>query len=305
MTGQITILLVDDEPNNLRALQFDLEDTGYQTVLAKDGQEAWECLEKSQTKISAILLDRMMPRMDGMQFMKKLKAEPTFSTIPVIMQTAAAEKEQVAQGIQAGVYYYMIKPYDKLVMLSVLEAAIRDYGQYRKLRESIKSFKSKLHLVRQSCFEIRSLEDTDFLATFLAQFFPDPERVVLGLSELIINALEHGNFGITYDEKTELNKQGTWRQEISRRQELPENKDKVVSILYQKTDKYIELTITDSGKGFDWKQYLEIAPERATDNHGRGIAISKMLSFDEMSYIGNGNQVYCKVLLPTDNAAAA
>lgn len=92
---QKTVLIVDDEPNNLRALKIDLMEVSYNVLTAKDGQEGWEILQENKGDVCAIMLDRMMPRMDGMQFMKKLKSSPEISDIPVIMQTAAAEKEQV------------------------------------------------------------------------------------------------------------------------------------------------------------------------------------------------------------------
>lgn len=290
-----TILLVDDEPNNLRALKLDLEDTGYTLVTAQDGQQAWDMLPDI-TDLTAIMLDRMMPRMDGMQFMKQIKHSTAYSNIPVIMQTAAAEKEQVAEGIQAGVFYYLTKPYDKQVMLSVLEASIKDSERYRELRNNLKYFRSKLKLVRSSLFEVRTLEEAEYLATFLSQYFPDPERVVLGISELTFNALEHGNLGITYDEKTRLNNENRWESEIKRRQALPENKDKCVVIEFLKGDSAIELRIRDEGNGFNWEEYLEVSPERATHNHGRGIAMSRLMSFDEMQYIGCGNEVVCTVM---------
>lgn len=291
------ILLVDDEPNNLRALKLDMEDTGYEIFTASDGLEAWEMLSL-KPELNAILLDRMMPNMDGMEFIRRLKAHPDYSGIPVIMQTAAAEKDQVAEGIKAGVYYYLTKPYNKQIMLSVLAAAINDYTRFNELRESLRRFKNKLNLIRHSVFEVRTYEDTEYLSTFLAQFFPDPERVILGISELTINALEHGNLGITYDEKTQLNKSGIWREEITRREQLPENKHKVVVIDYTRYDQKIELRIRDEGSGFDWKRYLDISTERATHNHGRGIAMSRITSFDEMNYVGCGNEVICAVYLP-------
>ncbi len=293
-----TILLVDDQANNLRALKLDLEETPYRTLTACDGQEAWEIIQKEGGSIAAILLDRMMPRMNGMEFMKILKAS-SFSHIPVIMQTAAAEKEQVVEGIQAGVYYYLTKPYDKHIMLSILYAAIKDHRYYSDLRININQFHNKLDLVKTITLQVQTLDDTEYLATFLARLFPDPERVVLGISELVLNALEHGNLGITYDEKGILIKEGKLHEELKRRQTLPENKDKSVLITYTKMQDHIELRIKDEGNGFDWKDYMEISPERATHNHGRGIAMSKMISFDEITYIGPGNEVLCKTVHST------
>lgn len=146
-----TVLVVDDEPNNLRALKIDLSEMNYNVLTAKDGQEGWQVLQDNKDEISAIMLDRMMPNMDGMQFMKKLKSTPDVSDIPVIMQTAAAEKEQVIEGITAGVYYYLTKPYDKEIMLSILQAAIDDYVGYNQMVNSMKQFKSDLWNFRVNC----------------------------------------------------------------------------------------------------------------------------------------------------------
>ena len=295
MTDLVTLLLIDDEPNNIRALVLDLENTGYQVMTAKDGAEGWSVLQKNKDTINAILLDRMMPVMDGMEFLRKMKTESDVPDIPVIMQTAAAEKEQVAEGIRAGVYYYLTKPYYKLVMQSIVMAAVADYAKYNKLRSEVKKIVRNLSLIKEARLEIRTLEDVSSLSTVVANFFPDPERVVLGISELLTNAVEHGNLCIGYDEKTELNNSGTWEQEVKRRLAMPENVHKKVNITFQRTEHFITLTIKDEGDGFDWREYIDISPERATHNHGRGIAIAKMTSFDRVEYVGNGNEVACWV----------
>lgn len=121
--------------------------------------------------------------------------------------------------------------------------------------------------------------------------------MIYGISELIVNAIEHGNLGISYDDKTELNKQGKWLDEIDKRLKLPENKDKRVIVNYKKEKKIITLNICDEGEGFNWEEYMEISPSRATDNHGRGIAMSKIISFDTIEYKGKGNEVVCKVVV--------
>lgn len=297
MADENTILAVDDESNNLRALKLDLEDSGYEVIPANDGLEGWDSLQLNKGKIKAILLDRMMPNMNGMEFMKKIKAQADVANIPVIMQTAAAEKEQVIEGINAGVYYYLTKPYDKNLMLSIVTSAVEDYGNYSNLRNELRKFTRKLDLVKEALFEIQTLDDAQYLSTFLAQFFPNPDNVVFGISELLINAVEHGNLGITYDEKTTLKVSETWEEEIDRRLKLPEYVNKKATVNVLRNDKTITLTIKDEGNGFHWQDYLEISPDRAMDNHGRGIALSRMMSFDELEYIGSGNEVKCTVSL--------
>ena len=243
MSEKYTVRAIDDEPSNLRILKLDLEDGDYNILLANNGEEGWQLLQENKEDIRVILLDRMMPGMDGIEFMAKLKADSSLCNIPVIMQTAAAEKSQVAEGINAGVYYYLTKPYGKSVMLSIVAAAINDYGQQRSMRQELKKYRNKLHLVRDCNFEVRTVEDARYLATFLANFFPDAEKVLFGISELLINAIEHGNLEISYDEKGQLNNEGMWVKEVERRLDLAQYKDKKVLIKYVKGEKEIKLHI--------------------------------------------------------------
>ena len=76
-----TILAIDDEPRNLRLIERYLCDTNYDLLTAKDGVEGWDMLQRNADKVDVILLDRMMPNMDGMAFMQKIKAEPELCRI--------------------------------------------------------------------------------------------------------------------------------------------------------------------------------------------------------------------------------
>ena len=290
-----TILIIDDDRNNIDILEIDLEDEGYEILTASDGVKGWEVLQKNKKKIKTILLDRMMPNMNGIELMEKIRADKSVKDIPVIMQTAAAERSQVTEGIAAGVYYYLTKPYEKEVMLSIVKAAVSDYANFSGLKKELKQFKQKLYLVKEAKFEAQDLGDIRFLSTFLSNFYPDPERVVFGISEILMNAVEHGNLGITYKEKTKLMQDETWGQEIKNRLIQPENQGKFVNVCFKKDEEQILLEITDQGKGFDWKRYLDVSPDRVTHSHGRGIALSSAMSFDSIEYVSPGNKVICKV----------
>lgn len=291
-----TILVIDDEPVNQYLIQSYLEDIDlFKIITADDGVEGLTILEKEDENIDLILLDRMMPNMDGMEFMKRLKANPKFSSIPVIMQTAAAEIDEIAEGIKSGVYYYLTKPFEEEVLLSIISAALDGYAMQTELRGEVQKYRQCFGLTTKSTWEFRTLEESMDMAAFVASYFPEPERVVTGLSELFVNAVEHGNLGITYNDKSVLTANGNWKEEIQERLSKPEYSDKKVIISYERKEDEIEIVITDEGNGFDWENYLELSPERATHTHGRGIALSKSMSFDELEYQGNGNQVKCSV----------
>jgi len=296
MVGE-KILAVDDEEFNLDILNDYLDDAGYRVVSAVDGLEALERL-REHPDVNVIVLDRMMPRMDGMAFLKEVKADPQFKDIPVIMQTAAASPQQMAEGIKAGVFYYLTKPYEDEMLLGIVRSAIADARSKAELREEVASSHTALGLLQRAEFQFRKLEEAKNLSAFIANCFPDPQCAVLGLYELMLNAIEHGNLGISYDEKTSLVMEGKWHDEVLSRLELDEYKDLFATVVYEQIDGSIVVKIRDQGKGFDWEKYLEISPESAMDPHGRGIATSKMLSFDDLHYTGIGNEVVCTVKQP-------
>lgn len=291
-TSTARILLVDDEPLNLEILAEHLEEPAYRTVAANNGQEAWQILDADPGGFDAVLLDRMMPVMNGMELLAKLKADGRFRGLPVIMQTAAAAKEQVAEGLRQGAYYYLTKPFERDVLVAIVESAL----EQRRSRMALVDDQLEPTALVAGEFRFRTLIEARRLCGFLARLTPRPEQVVMGLSELMINAVEHGNLGITYREKSALNEKGMWRDEVERRLAAPEYAARHAQVrMRRQDDGSIEFTIVDEGKGFDWQGFLEISPERAFDSHGRGIAMSRMLSFSSVEYCGCGNTVVATV----------
>ncbi len=281
------ILLVDDEPLNLEILALHLACPAYSTTCAENGQAAWDILDADPEGFDAILLDRMMPVMNGMELLAKLRADPRFAALPVIMQTAAAGKEQVAEGLRQGAYYYLTKPFESDILLAIVEAAL----EHRRNRISLADDRLDPRMLVEGEFRFRTLGEARRLASLLARACPNPDPTVLGLTELMVNAVEHGNLGITYREKSNLNEKGSWRMEVERRMALPEYRDKAARVRMSRAADAITFTVTDEGMGFDWRNYLEMSPERAFDSHGRGIAMSRMLSFAAVEYSGCGNTV--------------
>jgi CheY-like chemotaxis protein len=292
------LLVVDDEEINVEIILSNLEDEGYVIDTARDGVEAWEKLEREPEAYHAILLDRMMPRMDGMAVLARMKRDSQLRHIPVILQTAMTGKEEVVQGIRAGAYYYLTKPFEAAMLVSVVRTAVRDYGYYLTVRDELRETARTLNLMRHGRFAFRTLDEARALATLLANACPRSDVVVLGLSELMINAVEHGNLGITYAEKTALNDAGTWEIEVARRLSSPDLGGRCVEVQFEREGEEIRITITDQGDGFEWESYLTLAPERILDNHGRGIAMASMVSFSRLEYQGRGNQVVAVIEPP-------
>jgi CheY-like chemotaxis protein len=298
------ILIVDDSPVDQQLLSACLAPQGYHIDLAADGVDAMTMLEADPTRYDVVLLDRSMPRMNGMEVLGAIKSSPRLRMLPVIIQTAATERDQILDGIRAGAYYYLTKPYDRETVVTIVDTAAGDFAEYKRLRAQVARGLGCLTLIQSATLSIRTIREARDTAIVLANACPDPAVVVIGLTELLVNAVEHGNLGITYEDKTQLNASGDWEAEVERRLALPENAAKRVEIRLDRNGSELRFTIRDDGPGFPWKEYLDIDPRRAFDNHGRGIAISRVMSFDRVEYSGSGNTVTASVKLPASPSAS-
>jgi len=295
--NSVELLVVDDEEFNRDLLQELLSSAAYAVVQAADGEEAWEVLNSGMHNFAAILLDRRMPRLDGMGLLTRLKADSRFKDVPVIFQTAIDHPADIAEGIKAGAFYYLVKPVDEKVLFAIVQSASDTYRYSHSVRQALNQEQAMLAaMLRQSDFRLRTLLEARTLAAALSVYFPQPQRVCLGISELLINAVEHGNLGISYAEKSRLMEQGGWEDEIERRLSIPEFSAKKVKVKLERQQHEMRLTIVDDGAGFDCSRFMQISAERAFDPNGRGIAMSRM-SFDALEYKGKGNELMAVVKL--------
>lgn len=288
------ILVVDDEPLNLEIIQEYLDGGPYALETAEDGAQAMARLEQRATAYDLVILDRMMPVMDGMTLLRNLKQDPRYAHIPVIMQTAAAAPDQVREGLNAGCYYYLTKPYKSAALLSIVHAALADLRQERLLADALATT-PPVPATPNADYAFSTLEEARRLAALLAAQCPQPAAAALGLSELLINAVEHGNLGISYAEKTRLKREDRWEDEVATRLNLPEYRSRKATASFTRDEQQISFTITDQGAGFDWQKYLDFDPQRAFDPNGRGIAMASKLTFASLEYQGCGNRVVATV----------
>jgi DNA-binding response OmpR family regulator len=103
------VLVVDDNEDSIRIIETILHSAGFEVSVAKDGKQGIEVAEASPPEL--IILDIMMPVMDGVEALQKLRTSPKTSRIPVILLTAKAQDEDVIAGYQTGADYYMTKPF--------------------------------------------------------------------------------------------------------------------------------------------------------------------------------------------------
>ena len=112
------ILAVDDERSVVRLIQVNLERAGYEVVAAYDGREALQKIEQEAPDL--IILDVMMPYVDGFEVLKNLKANPETSRIPVIMLTVRAQDADILYGYETGAVRYLTKPFGAMEILATV-----------------------------------------------------------------------------------------------------------------------------------------------------------------------------------------
>ncbi len=131
--SDFTILMVDDLPKNLQVLGSILKSQGYQVEFATNGKNALTWLEKR--KFDLILLDLMMPEMDGFEVCQNIRKKDDFNDMPIIFLTAKVDKESLVRGFQLGGQDYISKPFDSSELLARVRTHLELRESKRKLKE--------------------------------------------------------------------------------------------------------------------------------------------------------------------------
>ncbi len=292
-----TILVVDDDPTLRMMLETILHKDGLDVVTANDGIDAQTAVRTPGKEIGAIVLDWSMPRMSGIDFLRWIKDQTSLEHIPVIMHTVLTDPERVKEGIDAGAYYYLPKPATREVIHSIIRSALTDYREKKRLLEKLRESENPFRFLSEGIFRFQTIAEGEFLGLRIAHACPNPERAAL-IMEMIVNAVEHGNVGITYSEKGKFMEEGTWHAEIERRVRLPEHAGKFVELRMKRYPDKMTVLIEDQGIGFDFARYFNLDESRLLDNHGRGIAMAR--AYLDLQYLGSGNKVL--VTIPFDES---
>ncbi|MFC1679537.1 PleD family two-component system response regulator [Elusimicrobiota bacterium] len=119
----MTILVADDDDMFRDLVNEILTQGGYKVILAKDGQEGWDLLQKE--KIDMAVLDLNMPNMDGMELTKKVRETPQLQNLPILMLTVRALVEDQVSGYERGADDYLTKPFESKMLLARIKVMER------------------------------------------------------------------------------------------------------------------------------------------------------------------------------------
>jgi diguanylate cyclase (GGDEF)-like protein len=148
------ILIVDDHEDNVELLRARLENRGYRTASARDGIEALEQVRALEPDL--VLLDVMMPKMDGFEVVRRLKSDTTLPFTPVIMQTALDSTEHLVEGLDAGADDYIAKP----INFAELEARVKSLLRIKALQDALEA---REHELQDMNDRLRTMAQTDAL----------------------------------------------------------------------------------------------------------------------------------------------
>jgi len=297
MGRQNRILLVDDDRATLKLLTKIVEKQGFLTTSISDSEKALQLLQSQYDTFSLVLLDRIMPGLDGISFLERIKADTNLKNIPVIMITSLCEPKDCIEGLQAGAHGYLAKPVNSDLLIAMIRSTISLDYERRAFRNELTFLQAALKFTTEMSFRFQKLEEAEALSYLIGNLGPEPERLRFGLNELFTNAIEHGNLAISYADKTRLLMENRWAEEVAERLSQPLYRDRYVCVKINKTAEGFSMLITDHGSGFDFEQYLDFSPARMFHLHGKGIAMAKTMYLDGVEYLGKGNQV--KVFIST------
>ena len=166
------ILIVDDEPFNLDLLEQELDEQNYTIERANDGAEALDKVPVFQPDL--ILLDYMMPKMNGLEVLRRLREDALYKRIPVILLTAKATQEDKVRGLDAGADDYVIKPFDSFELLARVRAMMRIKQMHDTLDEWNRSLSEKVK------HQVDELQRVNRLKRYLS---PQIAETILGEDE--------------------------------------------------------------------------------------------------------------------------
>jgi CheY-like chemotaxis protein len=288
---KMKVLVVEDDAFSRQYITSVIRMGDYEVMEARDGAEGLAMFESFAPDL--IFSDISMPVMDGLEMLERIRRK-SHETI-VVMTTAFGSAEFTLKALRLRANDYLVKP----VVPKDIIANLRKYADVlaaRSVEREVIGFilERYLKLRLDNRLEVLGKVADRLMQETEGRIQPaDRMGVRLGLLEIIINAIEHGNLGITYlDKKSAIEGKGAELNDlvIERSSQEP-YKSRRGQIQFQMNAEMCEWIIVDEGEGFDWQSVPDPNdPANLMSMHGRGILLARM-NFDEVIYIGRGNQV--------------
>jgi DNA-binding response OmpR family regulator len=293
------VLIIEGETTQRTAVEAVVKGWGHRCRTVADAAAARTRLEEAEVAFEVVLLDWGLPNGECRQLLEWIEQEREGADLEVIVQSRGEVPADIRDGINRGAYFYLTKPYEWPQLRALIQAAESSLALKRSLNRRVSEIQDIVSLLDNATLALRELEEAEIVAAHLGAAAGDPQLGV-GILELLLNGIEHGNLGITYEEKTRLRESGEYEVEIARRLGAPEHRDKLVTVEIKRVGDHLDILISDCGPGFDYRSYLTFDRQRVLHSHGRGVLLASGLL--TTNYLDPGNRVQVELPLATREA---
>ncbi|MCK4831909.1 MAG: response regulator, partial [Anaerolineales bacterium] len=156
------ILIAEDDPSISHLLSMQLEADGYEIILVSDGAAAWELLQQSESP-DLVVLDVLMPKMNGFEVCRRIRATPAIATLPIVILTALQDTPSRLEGLEAGANDFLGKPWNK----EELYARIRTLLRLKEVQDALRIQHGRLRLLYDISQELSAYLDLDQMLSLM------------------------------------------------------------------------------------------------------------------------------------------
>ncbi len=285
--GNRKILIVDDQEVLRNLLVKFMRKAGLEPIEAENGERAIELYKAVYPAV--VLSDIMMPRMDGLTLLREIKKIDKRAV--VILMTGYGNEDILLKALREGATNYFKKPFNFNEIIEIIKNLIKHQTEVDL------SHVYSPYLVKETKHFVFRTGNADIfpiinqITLHLQSIEPDSDNLNLkvGIEEMIKNAIEHGNLGISAQEKNKAIEEGRFGELLEERLQQDNNVKKEICITAEVTADQFRVIIRDEGAGFDWRSLPELQPESLLQYSGRGIFLTQIY-FDEVSYNDKGNE---------------
>ena len=163
------ILIADDDPITRRLLESSLAQWNYEVIATSDGQRAWHALQRLGTPLPLLVLDWLMPGIDGVELCRRIRQTPDLQPAYVILLTCRGHRQDIVEGLEAGADDYVTKPFNPDELRARIQVGVRVMNLQRTLADRVKELEGTLQRVNQlqgllpiCCYCKKIRDDTNY-----------------------------------------------------------------------------------------------------------------------------------------------
>ncbi len=283
------ILLVEDQPSIRHHLKNWLTETGYKVTTARDGNEALKAIQ-NDSSLHLVISDILMQNMDGLDMPQK--CHEISPNLPVVLMSGYTRDENMIEALRSGAYDYLVKPFEKHQLLSVIQRAEYLASAKNKIT-NLHNFVSHLSIefvILSSDLSLETLQEIfrETLLKYTRLANKDLLNIAMVLEEAVLNAHEHGNLELESEWK-KIHPKGDSVTLFEKRKKERLNESEFagrrIKLKLNIDQSKLEVSVADEGKGYVTGN---IATEASGNPYGMGLMIINNL-MDEIRFNDKGN----------------